>query len=253
MRLVQIKTRIDVALYALLITAVAMITTGTFVHIATVDVLREPAYRFAMLLALGLPFVIALPISIIALRVMRFITNAVETIEHLVKFDSLTGVLARSYFMETARQKFGEGGAFMLVDADHFKKINDGFGHDVGDDALRTIGYALNITVPRDALVGRLGGEEFGIFVPGIARAEAETLAQTVCGAIRARGKIVAGKPLGLTVSIGIAMIDRGSTLTVIFKAADESLYCAKNAGRDRYVFSSEHDKGQPVEFLKAG
>ena len=188
----KIQSRRDVAIYALLITAVAIVTTASFVHLATYRIPYPPAHRFAMLLATGLPLVIALPISIIALQIVRYVSNSVQKIEQFVKFDSLTGVLARSYYLESVRAQFGVGGALMLIDADHFKRVNDAFGHDVGDEALKVIGAALSAEAPPESLVGRIGGEEFSIFMPGANRDDAERLAHDICASIRASGSVIA-------------------------------------------------------------
>ncbi len=128
----KIRTHKDVALYAVLITAVAVGSTASFVYFATYRIPYPPVQHFAMLLATGLPFVIALPISVIALEIVRYIANAVYRVEEFVKFDSLTGALARAYYMESVRRQFSTGGALMLIDADHFKLVNDRFGQTSG-------------------------------------------------------------------------------------------------------------------------
>ena len=156
----NIRTRGDIVLYALIITGVAVLATGSFVHCVTYWTLPRRAYQFAMLLAIGLPLVIALPVASIALYLVKLITESVDKIESFVKFDCLTGTLARSYFMEGVREQFAGGGALMLVDADHFKAVNDAHGHDVGDEALRILGSTLGFAVPENGSVGRIGGEE---------------------------------------------------------------------------------------------
>lgn len=232
----RVKSWLDVLIYASLISLVAMSCTGGFVHLVTYSLLPPPEYAFAMLLAVGLPLIIAFPISILALRIVKIITDAVERIETFVKFDALTGVLARSYFIETARQRFAEGGALLLIDADHFKRINDTHGHDVGDEALKVIGSTLSRTVPLEGLVGRIGGEEFAVFLPGVAHTEAHRVAAAICAEMRRSGKVVAGKPLEMTLSIGLALVEPGSTVAIILKRADDGLYLAKAEGRDRVV-----------------
>ena len=183
--MLAVRTYKQVGLGAAAITLISVVATAGFVHLATHHLLYHAGYRFAMLLAIGLPIVIAVPVSFLALSIVRKVILAVDKIENFVKFDPLTGVLTRAYFMEGVRLRFGAGGAFMLVDADHFKKINDNCGHDVGDEALRKIGRALNVTTPRGALVGRVGGEEFGIFLPGAAKSDAAAVAGALCEAVR--------------------------------------------------------------------
>lgn len=243
----SIRTKRDIAKYAAIITAVAVISTASFVHFATFRLLNQQGYSFAMVLAIGLPLVIALPIATIALFLVRMITAGLDKIEAFVKFDPLTGTLARSYFMEVARRAFSGGGALLLVDADHFKRINDSHGHDVGDEALRVLGATLNFAVPDTAAVGRIGGEEFAIFLPGADRSAAERTAAAINAVMRENGRVIAGKPLGMTVSIGVAMVTPGSSLTLLFKEADETLYSAKHNGRDRYLLGRSCTGAQPA------
>ena len=251
--MLTIRTKRDIAKYAAIITAVAVVATVGFVHLATFWSLGHRGYAFAMVLAIGLPVVIALPIATIALLLVRMITEGLDKIESFVKFDALTGTLARSYFMEMARQSFSGGGALLLVDADHFKRINDTYGHDVGDEALRVLGTTLKFAVPNLASVGRIGGEEFAIFLPKADEASAEKTAAAINAATRENGRIVAGKPLGMTVSIGVAMVIPGSSLTLLFKEADETLYLAKHKGRDRYILGRSCAWANPVSLSAVG
>ena len=228
----RVRTFRHVVLYAALISLVAMVPTATFIHFATAS-LPEGVHRFAMLLAIGLPLVIAFPVAIVALRLLKIVTDAITKIEDFVKFDALTGVLARNYFMEEARRAFAEGGALLLVDADHFKQINDGHGHDIGDEALKLIGTVLSRAAPASALVGRIGGEEFALFLPLAGRAEAIAVAEDLRREMELCGRRVSGRPLGLTVSIGIAETASHASLAALFKAADVRLYHAKARGRN--------------------
>ncbi|MEX6505152.1 GGDEF domain-containing protein [Jiella sp. M17.18] len=168
------------------------------------------------------------------------VTAAIDKIEAFVKFDPLTGALARNYFLESARQAMGRGGAVLLVDADHFKRINDSHGHDVGDKALQQLGATLACCVPPDALVGRIGGEEFAVFLPAADQERIEPVAAGICRRMRTDGRVIAERRIGLTVSIGGATITPGSSLQAAMKRADDCLYAAKAAGRDCFVISQD-------------
>lgn len=242
----KLRTFRDVLVYAALISLVAMLPTATFVHFTTAF-LPQRAHAFAMLLAIGLPLVIAFPVSIVALRFLKIITDAITKIEDFVKFDALTGVLARNYFMEATRQAFGAGGALLLVDADHFKRINDTHGHDLGDDALKLIGGVLSQTMPADGLVGRIGGEEFAVFLPLASREEAVAIAEAIRRALEERGRLVADRPIGITVSIGVAETASQPSLAALLKQADIQLYRAKTSGRNRVCASAEACEPDPV------
>ena len=99
------------------------------------------------------------------------------------RFDGLTGLLTRAYLLGQVRDHLNQhrSGAFLMVDADNFKLINDTFGHDVGDEALKRLADILRAAVSHDALVGRLGGEEFGVFLPGANDADAWRPLRTSC------------------------------------------------------------------------
>ena len=228
------------AICTVAITMLATLASGGVVYVAMVTFLpfARPFLGFAMTLAIGIPILIAAPVAYFALRLMQMTQNGVDKLENFVKYDTLTGVLTRHYFLETVRARIGEGGLLFLVDADHFKAINDTYGHDVGDEVLRLIGAGLNMATPENALVGRIGGEEFAVFLPAISASDVTRHAEAIKHVIAAKGESVGEHAVGLTVSIGVAEIGTGSTLTILMKEADENLYVAKRSGRNRYVFS---------------
>ena len=123
-----------------------------------------------------------------------------------------------------------------MIDADHFKAINDTHGHDVGDEALKKIAEVLRKGLDTGALIGRLGGEEFGIFLPGATEVEAVAAADTLCALMRREAKVIAGKELNLTLSIGCALHRDKDTLEATMKLADfRALSC--QARRSRPLF----------------
>ncbi len=100
-----------------------------------------------------IPLLIAPPISFFALSVLRLLTVTIDRVDAYVRFDTLTGVLTRAYLLGQMRDQLAAagGGAFLMVDADHFKKINDTYGHDVGDEALKRLAEVLRTTLTVDA------------------------------------------------------------------------------------------------------
>lgn len=156
--------------------------------------------------------------------------------------DPLTGLYNRRYLEEAYRQaeasaqRRGQPLALMLLDMDYFKRLNDTYGHDAGDVALRTLGELLRASMREGDTPCRLGGEEFAILMPDAtqeqAYARAEQLQRDI-GRIRIEHQ---GRELGgLTVSIGLAAYPAcGNNLRQLLVAADEALYVAKHAGRNR-------------------
>jgi len=203
-----------------------------------------PAYTYWMVLTIcaAIPLLIAPPISIFALSLLRLLTMTIEKVDSYVRLDSLTGVLTRAYLLGQIRERLHEGGCFMMVDADHFKAINDTYGHDVGDEALKKLAGVLIQHVSYDAIIGRLGGEEFGIFLPGARDHEAALAAAQLCDGMRQEGKFIAGHEVSLTVSVGAAVHVDGQPLEKTMKLADMALYHAKRSGRDRFYIADATD-----------
>jgi two-component system cell cycle response regulator len=169
-----------------------------------------------------------------------------EMYERTVR-DELTGLYNRSYFVKgvaplTDRSSIREMGlAILLIDLDHFKRINDGHGHEIGDEVLREVGRILRESARAEDLIARSGGEEFVIALP------CHSLEQAIERAERIRGKIAGGRidgrgrDLRVTASFGVAYSPPGCmrNLAVMISAADEALYLAKKRGRNRVICSS--------------
>lgn len=152
---------------------------------------------------------------------------------YLAETDALTGLYNRRAFIQNAIQcGNGEASELILLDVDHFKTVNDGFGHDVGDNVLRAVAQLLERSAPRGAIVGRLGGEEFAIMLP---RSDGHATAHQLISAFR-------GTPMPegirLTISAGaiVCNFDDDGGWRRTYRLADAALYRAKAGGRDRLV-----------------
>lgn len=156
--------------------------------------------------------------------------------------DYMTGLYNRRGFREVAQKliaaqkRKGESVTVLMFDLDHFKSINDRFGHDVGDDALRTFAATASGNMRGDDIIGRLGGEEFAAILPGKAET-ATTVAERVRLAFENAGVTISGHCMNATVSIGAAdsMADVAN-ITALLARADQALYQAKTSGRNRVV-----------------
>ncbi|MCC3244947.1 GGDEF domain-containing protein [Methylocystis sp. WRRC1] len=194
----------------------------------------DVVFYFGVGIAAFIPIFITVPLAFVVFYMLLLITRTIDRVGALIQFDPLTGVLTRAHFLGETQRAFSQGGVFMMVDADHFKKINDTYGHDLGDSALKTLASSLTASVGDSGFVGRLGGEEFGVFLPRATSALALLMAQTIRTTVRASGAVIDGRAIGLTVSIGAAERRPGRSLDDAIKAADMLLYAAKRAGRDR-------------------
>ena len=183
-----------------------------------------------VLYAVGTAFIVLLMVKDYSVGVYR---DAAST-------DYLTGLLNRRAFLENAlklcaRQADGNKPVtLMMFDLDHFKSVNDRFGHGVGDEVLRAFAETIRKSMRASDIVGRLGGEEFAAIV-----AEPMELATPIAERVRASfesaGAVVAGHAVGATVSIGAATAtDVVTNIDALIAYADAALYRAKGEGRNR-------------------
>ncbi len=155
--------------------------------------------------------------------------------------DLLTGLLNRRGFERAiARLPQEEAGALLVLDLDHFKGINDAYGHPGGDAVLRALGDRLAPSLRPGHILARLGGEEFAILLPGSGARSAQELARRLRDAVRARPFMIPGQgEVAITVSVGGAR-GRPKSFDTLMQRADSALYAAKRAGRDRCRFAAE-------------
>jgi diguanylate cyclase (GGDEF)-like protein len=168
-----------------------------------------------------------------------------ERLEHYkfqASVDALTGVFNRHWLnemmprlMERSRHS-GQRLSLLLIDLDHFKEFNDRHGHVAGDYALRAVATCLRSALRPTDLLARYGGEEFAVLLPGAALGQALEVAERLRVAVRATPIVhPAGAALpGVTISIGAAPLPATGTMDDFLEAADQALYRAKHAGRDR-------------------
>jgi diguanylate cyclase len=172
----------------------------------------------------------------------RLEEQAVELEAHISRSltDPLTGLPNRREFNERLEERMGawnrrqEVFSLLMVDVDHFKKLNDRHGHLVGDQVLASIGRALRGAVRREDAVARYGGEEFAILLPNTTLAEATNVAQKVREAV---SRVVVShneQAITVTASGGLAAILPNERAETLIQRADAALYAAKGAGRDR-------------------
>src|SRR5262249_41786299 len=165
-------------------------------------------------------------------RVVRIHKDAAST-------DELTGLLNRRGLMQAAqaliasRAQEGQPVSVLMFDLDHFKSINDRFGHGIGDEALRLFGSTASASLRAYDIVGRLGGEGFVAVLPGRLE-DAAVAANRVRLVYQAAGLSVADCLLQATVSVGVASGAPGTDIAVMLAEADAALYRAKANGRNR-------------------
>jgi two-component system cell cycle response regulator len=181
----------------------------------------------------------------VALRLKReadSLKSANARLAALSVTDGLTGVYNRRHLdqrvaEEVARsRRHGFPLSCLMVDVDHFKAINDGYGHPVGDRLLRGVAAVLRQQTRAADIVGRYGGDEFMVVAPSTALLSALVVGERIRATVAQREVTVAGKPVQITVSIGVAQLAPNGDCESLVAAADRALLAAKAAGRNRVV-----------------
>jgi diguanylate cyclase (GGDEF)-like protein/PAS domain S-box-containing protein len=172
-------------------------------------------------------------------------------LERLVDHDFLTALFNGRRFEEALAQeiksaaRYGGGGAVLLLDLDHFKDVNDRFGHKAGDDLLKTVAAALRGRIRDTDVLARLGGDEFGIILPQVDAGQAEVVAEGIVKALRHQSAMLAEHQIPVTASVGVALLE-GFTNIEVLAAADLAMYEAKEAGRNRFALYRSPADGGP-------
>ncbi|MEJ8320235.1 MULTISPECIES: GGDEF domain-containing protein [Pseudomonadaceae] len=158
-----------------------------------------------------------------------------QQLEYRATHDALTGMLNRGAVIDQAGQALRQrGGAMIVLDIDHFKRINDEFGHPAGDRVIQAIARCLQELVQAPAIVGRVGGEEFTVLLPTLARDEALAMTER----LRLRIAREATGPAPVTASFGLSLNLPGTDFELAYGLADAALYRAKRAGRNQVVLA---------------
>jgi diguanylate cyclase (GGDEF)-like protein len=173
-------------------------------------------------------------------RLAHRLAAAKQRAERMAQTDVLTGLDNRRAFFERGQTlaNYCERNRLplcvVMIDADHFKQINDRYGHAVGDVVLRHLAAQLRLSLRKSDVCGRMGGEEFALLLPGTPLVEATALAERFCKSYAATPMLGDGLEIANTVSIGVA--SDGYDIDHLLHCADVALYQAKSAGRNRVV-----------------
>ncbi|WP_455200931.1 diguanylate cyclase domain-containing protein, partial [Kaarinaea lacus] len=175
--------------------------------------------------------------------------TAEDRIVYLAEHDSLTGLINRRRFQEELErsiaftQRYKQQGALLFIDLDQFKYINDTYGHQYGDEYLLDVSRRLAKVLRKTDILGRLGGDEFGVIIPSVTEKETETVANALLGTLSQEMIECENKLIHISASIGIAFFPtQGYVASDLLAKADAAMYTAKNKGRSQYHIFSEDD-----------
>jgi diguanylate cyclase (GGDEF)-like protein len=170
----------------------------------------------------------------------------IKDLEKLATTDSLTRLHIRRSLLDRAHQEFERSRryqrplAVLMLDVDHFKRINDSYGHETGDRVLRVLADACRAGLRQQDVIGRYGGEEFVAVLPETSAAVAQDTAERLRRAVEGLAVNSPQGPVKVTISIGVATLNSGTnSISALINAADRALYEAKQKGRNRVVVSS--------------
>jgi len=165
---------------------------------------------------------------------------------HLVDHDFLTGLLNGRRFQQMLAQevevasRYGGGGALLLLDLDHFKDVNDQFGHKAGDDLLKTVAIELRGRIRSTDILARLGGDEFGIVLRHADEERAQVVAQGIVRAVARHTATLGEQRIAVTASVGIATFGYHTDVEIL-AGADMAMYDAKAGGRNGFAVYRQH------------
>lgn len=199
-----------------------------------------PSFRRSVTVAVVAPVLVSGPIGGFIVHLLREVDGAHRRVQHLAWHDELTGLLNRRRFAELGQmeleraRRLGQEFAAVLLDVDNFKQVNDHYGHAGGDAVLQALGRVLAASVRQSDLSARWGGEEFAMVLPGASGESAVQVTERLRQAVERTNIVAAGRPLQCTVSIGVASLRPGDSFDELIRRADEAMYQAKSAGKNR-------------------
>jgi len=192
----------------------------------------------------------SIELAIVYIRDLSDITKAVAMVDYLEKAaytDALTGARNRRYFKDKAEKELKDcierelPYSLIMIDADHFKHVNDNYGHPVGDEVLKILVARILHNIKKDTMVARYGGEEFVVTLPNVVHDDVYGTAERIRKSVEASVFHIGDLELEVTISVGVASkTDQVTALADIIANADKALYEAKEAGRNTVVFLRE-------------
>lgn len=211
------------------------------------DDLGGDAVGRAVMSATVLPLLLGTPLFLFLSMRVRGLALSNMRLRVVARTDSLTACLNRGAFAGRVedwlhRAPQNATGALLMIDADNFKAINDLFGHQMGDEALTIIARSIRAILRPGDVAGRMGGEEFAVFLPNVSEMEAQMVAERIRRAVYLAMFVPDGQRRHLSVSIGGAVFERTTTFSTLFRIADQRLYGAKNAGRNAIAVAQVDD-----------
>jgi diguanylate cyclase (GGDEF)-like protein len=248
--LAQIKSRRDVLLAVLAITAASVVLSVGLAAWATTGQ-DATDRRDIMVIAAKISALVSSIMSYGVVDAIRAIVKMKDSVERLARTDDLTGLDNRRAFLTDAAgeilraERHGEALALLIVDLDYFKRVNDAHGHRVGDLVLVAVAEVISRSVREGVdIVGRLGGEEFAVLLARCDEDRALRAAESIRALIEAMRVPTPAGEIVMTASVGCAPIVAGDCISAALQKADEALYAAKRGGRNQVAACAKANGG---------
>lgn len=247
MAFITINNRRDVFLATAATTLFSVLVSVTLTWLALIMISQtdQQHLRLALSISVIVPLIAAALVSYKGFDLLRQVVESKKKIQKLSRFDELTTVYNRRYFMQLAERELSLGArhknpvALMMLDLDHFKRVNDTHGHVVGDEVLLASARIIADTIRLTDIIGRYGGEEFLVLAPNTDSNGTAELAERIRTAFEKIPIMAGDKGVRITVSIGAVSTEgHGISLDAMIQAADDSMYQAKQQGRNRTVLA---------------
>ncbi|VAW02639.1 diguanylate cyclase (GGDEF domain) [hydrothermal vent metagenome] len=226
----NLRNNNDVRLFTITISVIALISNAILQYVF----LPADLYRQVIFSGSVVSLMIAMPIAYFVGQRMRDIYQLTERLEYAVNNDKLTGACTRISFYQRLEQFEGLPIALIFADIDHFKGINDKYGHKAGDEALKAFTRTLMDNCRKDDIVARFGGEEFVILLNRSNIADAVVVAHRICAKVRGQLINIKGDEIQITASFGVAEVTSIDQIDKALHWADLATFRAKREGRDQ-------------------
>ncbi len=233
------------------ITSVSVIGS-LLVSYALFSLMELERIQEAMMVAFVAPLMIAPSVSVLFGRSNYRLFRKQRALERAAQIDEMTRLLNRRAFMGRAErvitdEQTGRAPWLLYVDVDHFKCVNDTYGHPAGDAALQRVAEGIRTACRGTDLVGRIGGEEFAVLVKSAGTEGGILVAERIRAAIAAIAFDWKGSDISLSVSVGAACWQHGDSFGELVEIADQSLYYAKTHGRNRVATRDDLAPARPA------
>lgn len=233
----RLSTRNDVRLFTAIV-VVAMVCGSLLLNFI---IMPPDLMRKTMISGAVIAMILSAPVAYFVGTRLREIHDLNQRLRQAISFDPLTGAHTRTNFHSRVAQLRRGPMSLIIADIDHFKAINDRFGHQAGDTALQQFANALMDNCRASDIVARFGGEEFVILMPATVTRDGLIASERLCQSVRACPITVDGTLMNVTASFGIAGLTDPARIEQAIRAADLALYRAKAEGRNRVCLYDPH------------